>query len=141
VFDSAGSLLDAKPVKGLYGYETNATVLAEGDSAVLRVLVASGTGLHDESLVVLTLDGGKLIETFRCSGLSYSMHGEFYDQKVQLVFRDLYGDGTREIIRLVTTNRYVSSADQENAKASMTRSTAEVFEFNPKTRQYVRAFE
>ena len=35
------------------------------------------------------------------------MHGEFYDQEEQLVFRDLYGDGTREIIRLVTTKSLI----------------------------------
>ena len=141
VLDLSGNLLDAKQVKGLYAYETNATVLAKGDSVVLRVLVASGTGFHEESLVVLTLYEGKLIETLRCSGLSYSMNGEFYSQMVRLIFRDLYGDGTCEIIRLVASNRYESSADQENAMPRVTRMTAEVFEFDPESRQYFRAFE
>jgi len=141
VFDSTGFLLDAQVVKGLYEYETNASVLVDNDSVILRTLNASGTGLHEESLVVLTLVNGKLIETFRCSGLRYSLHGEFYDQTVQLVFCDLYGDGTREIVRLVKTNQYASGSDQENCKPSVIRSFAEVFQFDVKIGRFVRAFE
>ena len=141
VFDSTGFLPDAQVVKGLYEYETNASVLVDNDSVILRTLNASGTGLHEESLVVLTLVNGKLIETFRCSGLRYSLHGEFYDQTVQLVFCDLYGDGNREIVRLVKINEYASSSDQDNCKRSATKSFAEVFQFDTKSGKYVRAFE
>ena len=141
VFDSTGFLLDAQVFKSLYEYETNASVLVDNDSVVLRTLNASGTGLHEESLVVLTLVNGKLIETFRCSGLKYSLHGEFYDQTVQLVFCDLYGDGPREIVRLVKTNRYASSSDQENCKPSASKSFAEVYQFDTKSSKYVRAFD
>jgi len=141
LFDSAGRLLDARVLKGLYGYVTNATVLIQGDSVVVRVLDASGTGFHAESLVVLTVSGGRLHETFRCSGLSWSMHGEFYDQEVELVFRNLYGDGTSELIRLVTSNRYACSVDQQNGKPLDTKRTAEVFEFEPKAHLYVLQFD
>ncbi|NGO39133.1 hypothetical protein G4L39_06935 [Limisphaera ngatamarikiensis] len=141
VFDSGGRLLHARELKGLYAYITNASVLTQGDSAVVSVLDASGTGFHAESLVVLTLSGGKLYETFRCSGLSWSMHSEFHDQEVELVFRNLYGDGTSELIRLVTSNRYACSVDQQNGKPLDTKRTAEVFEFEPKAHQYVLRFD
>jgi hypothetical protein len=141
VFDSAGRLLDARVLKGLYGYITNATVLTQGDSVVVRVLDASGTGFHAESLVVLTVSGGRLHETFRCSGLSWSMHGEFYDQEVEIVFRNLYDDGTSELIRLVTSNRYACSVEQQNGRSLDTTRTAEVFECDPKTHLYVLGFE
>lgn len=141
VFDSTGRLLDANRVKGLYNYGTNASVVAEGDSVVFHTLDASGTGLHEESLIVLTLSEGKLRETFRCEGSRYSTRGEFYEQNVELCFRDLYGDRTPEIIRLVTSNRYSSNAAQENNQPSVTKKLANVFQFDPKAGKYVKAFE
>jgi len=141
VFDLTGRLLDATSLEGLYAFETNVSVFAQGDSVILRVLDASGTGMHSESLVVLTLKGGKLFETFRCNGLSYSMHGEFYDQTVQLSFCDICGDGAPELIRLVTVSRYASRADQEEGKPCETKRTAEVFQFDTRAHRYVRVFE
>jgi hypothetical protein len=141
VFDSTGQLLDARQLKGFYGFETNANVFAQNDSVVLRTVDAAGTGLHEESFIVLTLNGGRLLETLRCPGLSYSTHGEFYDQTVQLAFRESSGQGNREIVRLVKSNRYDSAAEQESGKPATTKSFSEIFRFDAKAGRYLRAPE
>src|SRR6202034_1155197 len=67
-FDPKGILMGAKHVEHLKGLAGKTSALRDNDSLILITLEGKGTGIRDESIVVLTLYNGEWLETFRCVG-------------------------------------------------------------------------
>lgn len=108
LFDDAGRLVDWRRIQGLEDY-IEATARIRGtsylpDSVVLRTLIRSGTGLHEDSLVVLTIVSGRLVETFQGVGDLVEISPGIEERRaVRLAFVSLHDCEFNEIVSMVYT--------------------------------------
>lgn len=105
LFDEDDRLIDWMRIEGIEGLIEGTGRIREAssvpDSLILRTLLRSGTGLHDDSLLVLTVIDGKLVETFRGPGnLVETFPGGIEQRVTRLAFADLGEDGINELISM-----------------------------------------
>ena len=138
-FDSKGRLVGAKHIKRLSDFNSKGSVFTSGDSLRLVTLDSAGTGIKGESIVILTLHGGRWLESFRCPGDYHCEMGFAVSTRdVHVRLQGLPGSAPARIARVVEENEYATSDDYEARKPSSTKRYTETYRLDAAKMRFVK---